>query len=135
MNKTRKIATWLELAAWPEWHHQEETIRLHAVGSLDDGCLVISVDGRWLCDGSGRLTVFDGLDAAERFLALLHIYEFEAGCNLESAPFVNDSPKCFSTPRRNTLMACSGGKGVCCEFQPCAPTNVTRKSPRSAFAA
>ncbi|THF66308.1 hypothetical protein E6C76_05550 [Pseudothauera nasutitermitis] len=73
-----KVATWLELAVAPEWRRQNCKVRVHALSDRAGGCYAISMDERWLCTGDGRLTVFKGLDAALRFLKVVHVEDFEA---------------------------------------------------------
>lgn len=101
-----KLATWLELAVAPDWRRSACKIRVHALGQRDGGCYAISMDNRWLCVGSGGLTVFRGLSAALRFLKLLRIDNFEPGEAADVASLCTGERYCLYEDKNRGLLAC-----------------------------
>jgi len=67
--------TWLDLAAGQPWGRDCSQLKLHSVSARcgDSECYVLSMSGRMLCSGDGRLTVFRTRDAVQRFLSLVHL--------------------------------------------------------------
>ena len=101
-----KVATWLELAVAPDWRRNDCRVRIHAVAGRDDNCYTISIDDRWLCVGSGELTVFHGLSAALHFLKLLRVEDFEPG-ETTPLPSVNSGNYyCLCNDRGKGLLPC-----------------------------
>lgn len=112
MRTTGKVATWLELAAVP--HAQDRRISLRVHPLLHDAeqrpqnckekcCYAVSVDGRWLHAGDGRLTVLKGMEAVDRFMCLIKMPTFESG---EPAKFEVDCGKtayCLAAGRNSAL--------------------------------
>jgi len=72
------VATWLELAVAPEWRRGAAEIRVHPVRRCTEACRALTMNGRWLCNSDGRLTVFEDDDAVARFLTLVHVTEYES---------------------------------------------------------
>lgn len=106
-----KVATWLELAVAPDWHRERRRIRVHAVGPREGTCYAISMDDRWLCAGSGELTVFHGLSAALHFLKLLRIEDFEPG-EATDLPSVGSGQRyCMCTDKNKGLQPCDCANG------------------------
>jgi len=88
MTRTGKVATWLELAAAPHSRNRSISLRVHALLQETQGrpqkgrdqCFyAVSVDGRWLYSGDGRLTVLKGVEAVDRFMHLINISSYESG--------------------------------------------------------
>lgn len=102
-----KVATWLELAVAPEWRRNEFKVRIHAIGKEEDRCYAMTMNGRWVCSGTGGLTVFHGLSAALHFLDLLHISDYEAGEAAEVSFTERAQRYCLCTDTKNTLLPCS----------------------------
>lgn len=112
-----KVATWLELAVAPDWRREQCRIRVHAVGPREGTCYAISMNDRWLCAGSGQLTVFHGLSAALHFLKLLRIEDFEPGEATELASIGVQSRYCICNDKTRGLLACE------CNGRRCATTH------------
>lgn len=107
MNRSGRVATWLELAVAPEWRRQSAHIRVHQVGEGKDECFTVSMDGRCVCTSNGQLTTFKGRAAVERFLNMVRIDEFEIG---DPDPDLREFPRghyCLSLNRENTLCPCN----------------------------
>jgi len=102
-----KIATWLELAVAPDWRRSRCRIRVHAVAGRGYSCYAISMDDRWLCVGSGELTVFHGLSAALHFLKLLRIEDFEPGETTVLPCVGNGDHYCLCNDRTKGLLPCN----------------------------
>lgn len=88
MRMTGKVATWLELAAAPHRPGKYVSLRVHPlVRDAFDAppecnkkcCYAISIDGRWLHAGDGRLTVLKGMEAVDRFMGLVKVSAYDAG--------------------------------------------------------
>ncbi|NMG75057.1 hypothetical protein [Aromatoleum diolicum] len=109
-----KHATWLELAVAPEWRRNKCKIRVHALGQREGGCYAISMDNRWLCVGSGGLTVFHGLSAALRFLKLLRIDNFEPGEAADVGSVCSGERYCLCEDKGRGLLACDCATCRCC---------------------
>jgi hypothetical protein len=56
---------------------------IHPVRGREADCHAISLDGRWLCTSTGRLTVFQGLQTVLRFLGLANVADYTVGEALE----------------------------------------------------
>ena len=109
---TGKVATWLELAAVPHSGDRRVSLQVHPLLSDPGGrprrcqeecCYAISVDGRWLHAGDGRLTVLKGMDAVDRFMRLVRLPAFEPG---EPAAIEVDCGKtayCMAAGRKSEL--------------------------------
>lgn len=108
-----RVATWLELAVAPEWRRANCKIRVHAVGQRDGGCYAISMDDRWLCVGTGGLTIFHGLSAALHFLKLLRIDDFEPGETADVAWAGKSERYCLCTDKSRGLLPCSCSPDRC----------------------
>jgi hypothetical protein len=135
MNMTGKVATWLELAVAPEWRRNRCKIRLHAVGGTNGSCFAISMDERWLCAGSGGVTVFNGLGAALHFLKLLRVEDFEPGESAEDVLPCDGTRFCLCADKRRGLVSCSLDPEHCRRAHVAGSASLTRTSPRAAFAA
>lgn len=105
-----KVATWLELAVAPDWRRNGFKVRVHAIGE-SGGCFAISMNERWVCSGTGGLTVFHGLEAARHFLALLHITDFEQGEAADPVLSGRAHRYCLCTDVRNMLLPCTCREG------------------------
>jgi hypothetical protein len=112
MEITRQVATWLELAVAPEWRRNTCRIRVHPVGGREDHCFAISMNDRWLCSGSGGLTVFCGRDTAARFLKLMRIDDFEAGEPPVEPVSCDASRYCLCIDRNSGLKRCTASKAA-----------------------
>jgi len=108
-----KVATWLELAVAPDWRREQCKIKVHAVGPRDGTCYAISMDGRWLCAGSGELTVFHGLSAALHFLKLMRIEDFEPGEPTGMPAVGTGNHYCMCTDDAQRLLPCNCANGRC----------------------
>lgn len=108
-----KVATWLELAVAPEWRRNEFKVRVHALGAAERDCYAISMNDRWVCSGTGGLTVIHGLNAVHHFLELLHIDRFETGEAADESLADCGQRYCLCTDTRNTLLPCRCGQGAC----------------------
>lgn len=104
-----RVATWLELAVAPEWRRQQCAVRIHAMGTEHSGCYALSMDGRWICSGDGRLTVFRGFDAALRFLRALRVEEVERGAALTDDVACDGRHYCLCVGRDDCLAQCADG--------------------------
>lgn len=112
-----KVATWLEIAVAPDWRREKYRIRVHAVGPRESKCYAISMDERWLCAGSGQLTVFHGLSAALHFLKLLRIDDFEPGESTDMPTIGMNNRYCICADRMKGLSSCE------CNGRRCATTH------------
>lgn len=90
MGTRRRAATWLDLAAGPRWGRQDFDLKLHPVTAGCGECFVLTLAGRQVRTGDGKLTVFRTRDAAYRFLTLLEIGEPQMG---EHAGFLPVDPE------------------------------------------
>jgi hypothetical protein len=106
MNNSGYAATWLELAVAPEWRKKSCRIRVHAVGGRAGNCFAISMNRRWLCAGSGELTVFCGLGSALHFLKLLRIEDFEPGEPPEESLACDENRCCLCSDASRGLTRC-----------------------------
>ncbi len=107
MDLSGRVATWLDLALAPSWHKDDTVIRIHSVGTGQTDRFAFSVDGRWLCAGGRRLTLFHGLAAAEHFLELLRVEGFERGEPISEAS-ASDVPRyCLSLHAGSGLIGCA----------------------------
>lgn len=106
-------ATWLELAVAPDWRRTKSRIRVHAVAGRTNNCYAISMDDRWLCIGSGALTVFRGLSAALHFLKLLRIEDFEPGEMTALSSIHGGNFYCLCKDRVNGLLPCKCMQSQC----------------------
>lgn len=84
-----QFLTWLELAASASTSSLEEaapavSLRPVLVGG-QQRCLGLTMNGRWLRGHDGRLTVFDTLGSASRFLQLLKVNNFSMGGTFEGS--------------------------------------------------
>ena len=109
-----KVATWLDTVAATHARHAPVDARLHPVKSEETcsadperQCYVISVNGRWLCSGNGRVTIVRGLAAAHRFLDLLKVEHFEAGEPAEFEIACNTNAHCMALDKRRGLRTCT----------------------------
>ncbi|NMG30012.1 hypothetical protein [Aromatoleum evansii] len=107
-----KVATWLELAVARDGCRDRRRVRVHAIGERGDDCYAISLDGRWLCAGSGQLTVFHGLGAALHFLEVLRIAHFEAGASTR-LPSIRGNCYCLRMDRSRGLLRCGRMRAKC----------------------
>lgn len=105
------VATWLELAVAPAWRRNECRILIHAIGAPHGECYAISMDGRWLCVGSGSLTIFHGLAAAEHFLKLLRIEAFELGDTVDAPVTGKGIGYCLCSDKARGLLPCDCAAG------------------------
>lgn len=108
MGMIGRVATWLELAAAPQHHSRKGTVRVHPVGGEDGSCFAVSVDGRWVCTGSGEVTVFKGIDAVLHFFEVLHVEAFEPGCGTDENLLCDAAHYCVQCDRRQGLQPCRG---------------------------
>lgn len=106
MRTSEQVATWLELAVAPEWRRNSSKIRIHPVGGPTNRCCAISMNDRWLCSGSGGLTVFCGRDAAAHFLKLMRIDDFEAGERPAEALSCDAARYCLCSDGKQVLKRC-----------------------------
>lgn len=115
MTKTGKVATWLELAAAPHSRDKCLNLRVHpllpvAAPATRNGkekcCYAISVDGRWLHAGDGRLTVLKGMEAVDRFMGLVKMPAFEPGDPAEFELDCVNTAYCMAASRRAGLQGC-----------------------------
>lgn len=110
MQRPGRVATWLELAVAPDWRRQHCRVRVHRLdGEAGGGCYALSMDDRWLCTGDGRLTVFNGLEAALRFLKLVRVEDFESEDTPVSSVACNGNYYCLCVGRGGALSACPAG--------------------------
>ncbi len=105
MGTCTRPVTWLDLAAGPRWGRDCSQLTLHPVSARcgDDDCYVLSMSGRMLCSGDGRLTVFSSRAAVERFLGLLH---------LETPPLGEHAGPLLDSQGRQDCL-CLGGSSLC----------------------
>lgn len=108
-----KVATWLELAVAPEWRRNDFKVRVHALGSEERQCYALSMNNRWVCSGTGGLTVLHGLKAVHHFLELLHIDQFESGDAADESLADCGQRYCLCTDTRDTLLPCQCGRSAC----------------------
>lgn len=73
MGISNRPVTWLDLAAGQRWGRDYSQLELHPIAAGCGNCYVLSMSGRMLCSGDGRLTVFRSREAVDRFLRLLHL--------------------------------------------------------------
>lgn len=104
-------ATWLELAVAPEWRRNEFKVRVHPLAGENGSCYAISMNERWVCSGTGGLTVFNGLDTVRHFLELLHISQFESGDTADLGLAEPAHRYCLCTDKQNVLLQCTCSKG------------------------
>lgn len=107
MGTSGYAATWLELAVAPEWRKKSTRIRVHPVGGRDGSCVAISMNARWLCVGSGELTVFCGLASARQFLKLLRVEDFEPGEPPQDRVHCDGRHYCLCSEEARGLVRCS----------------------------
>ncbi|MCB1927420.1 MAG: hypothetical protein KDH17_05225 [Rhodocyclaceae bacterium] len=118
MASHKKPATWLDLAAGPRWDREHFDLKLHPVSADCGECFVLSLSGRMVYSGDGRLTVFRTRDAVARFLRLLEI---------EVPPTAEHCGSLESQPgRQQCLRLC--GEGLC----PCSLERDPEYSPAAA---
>lgn len=86
MGMNRRTATWLDLAAAPRWGGGKMDLALHPISAGCGECYVLSLSGRMVCNGEGKLTVFRSREAVERFLRLLELDEPPLGDHAGSVP-------------------------------------------------
>lgn len=86
MKTNMRFITWLELAASaasPATPAQQATSAAIALRPIlvngQQRCLGVTMNDRWLRGHDGRLTVFDALGSASRFLQLLKLDHFSMG--------------------------------------------------------
>lgn len=115
MNIPGKVATWLGTIAAAHFQHHPVAARLHPIAAKarescrpEQQCYAISIDGRWLCSGTGQLTLFKGLASAKRFLTLLRVSNYEAGETAAFSPDCTTRAHCMAYDRRRGLRDCSG---------------------------
>ncbi len=106
LRRDGRVATWLELAVAPEWRRQNCKVRIHSLGGKGGGCYALSMDGRWLCTGDARLTVFKGLDSALRFLKVVRIEDFEPGSAPEGGLLTDGQHFCLCVGGDEHLSPC-----------------------------
>lgn len=84
--KTQFIS-WLELAASATTQQLQATgasISLHLLlANGQQRCIGVTMNGRWLRGHDGRVTVFDALESALRFLHLLKLNHFSMGARYD----------------------------------------------------
>lgn len=86
MTMTRTTATWLDLAAAPRWGGSDPELKLHPISAGCGECFVLSLSGRMVCNGEGKLTVFRSREAVVRFLTLLELDEPKPGEHAGNVP-------------------------------------------------
>ncbi|MCB1909371.1 MAG: hypothetical protein KDH15_18565 [Rhodocyclaceae bacterium] len=111
----KKPATWLDLAAGPRWDREHFDLKLHPVTAGCGECYVLTLSGRMVFSGDGRLTVFRTREAAARFLGLLEI---------EVPPTAEHRGTLDSQPGRQQCLGLCGSALCACsleaEFTPAA---------------
>lgn len=95
MGTRRRAATWLDLAAGPRWGRKDFDLKLHPVTAGCRECFVLTLAGRLVRAGDGRLTVFRSREAAFRFLMLLEIGEPQMGDHAGYLPIDPDGQQCL----------------------------------------
>lgn len=85
-----KFISWLELAVASmnlNNHRDAAAVTLHPMlaNGIQTG-LGVTINGRWLRGHDGRLTVFDSVDSASRFLHLLKVDRFGYGSAYNGDP-------------------------------------------------
>ena len=107
MGTCTRPVTWLDLAAGPRWGRDRSQLKLHPVSARcgDNDCFVLSMSGRMLCAGDGRLTVFRSRAAVDRFLGVLHI---------ETPPLSEHAGALLDGQGRQDCLSLSGGSLCAC---------------------
>lgn len=104
MNSTN--ATWLDLALMPGADRARYELRIHPVSADCGECYVLTLNGRMVRAGDGRLTVFRSRDAVDRFLALLELDSPESGEHAGWLPGSSYGEHCLKMCG-STLCACN----------------------------
>ena len=86
MATTKRAATWLDLAAAPRWGNKDLDLKMHPISAGCGECFVLSLSGRMVCNGEGKLTVFRSREAVDRFLLLLELDEPPLGNHAGNIP-------------------------------------------------
>ena len=95
MAMKRRTATWLDLAAPPRWTSEHLDLKIHPLSAGCGECFVLSLSGRMVCTGEGKLTVFRSRQAVERFLLLLELDEPMQGEQVEALPSSSCGQHCL----------------------------------------
>lgn len=111
MTATRRVATWLEIAIAGNEGTSAGRLRTHLLRGAEEGCSVVSLDGRLLHDCEGRITGFHGEEAVERFLALAGSPRAARGAPLDVPVDCGGESKCFRL-RRGKLRTCGHAKSA-----------------------
>ncbi|MDY0011678.1 MAG: hypothetical protein RBS40_02150 [Rhodocyclaceae bacterium] len=114
MENMGKVATWMELASGRWQSAGGSGVRVHPVGSAAAPCFALSVDGRWLHAGDGRLTLFHGLGSAVRFLRSAAVTDFEEGAPADLQRLCAGPAHCLMVHGKRGLVACSAKEAGCC---------------------
>lgn len=120
MTHMGKVATWMDLAAGRWQGGGDSEVRIHPVGSEEGRCFALSVDGRWLYAGNGRLTLFHGLGSAVRFLRTAEVEDFQAGEPAALERVCAGPAHCLTVHGKRGLVACSDKEAGCC-LRGCLP--------------
>lgn len=80
--RIRREATWLDLVC--SAGDDRRTVALHPIAGEQGMCLALSVTSRLLRSTDGRITLFENLAAASRFLALAGVRHWAFGDGLRS---------------------------------------------------
>lgn len=116
MRRKGKVATWLEVAAAAYSTHERVSLRVHPLRQVDDGIRPkrksqssygITIEGRWLHSGNGRLTVFKGRKAVARFMRLTRVSSYEAGEPARIDVVCGKTAHCLATDRNMALYGCA----------------------------
>lgn len=111
MTIDERVATWLDMAAAAQGPGTPEPcarprVRAHPVGGHQGGCFALSLDGHWLCDNAGSITVFRGMAPMLRFLSLLQVQGFEAGEPAPQPVACGDAARCLGLRGGRGLAGC-----------------------------
>lgn len=106
MEVSGRPATWLEMAGLPQWRTGKAEVRIHPVVGPQGACYALTLDRRWLCGTDGSVTLFQGLAAAERFLQLAHVDDYESGAPADLAGRLDKRVQCLCVRQGRNLRAC-----------------------------
>lgn len=116
MRRTGRVATWLEVAAAAYSKHERISLYVHPLMQANDripakrrgqSSYGITLEGRWLHSGNGRLTVFKGRKAVARFMRLIRVSWYQSGEPARIDVDCGKTAHCLATDRNRALHGCA----------------------------